>query len=116
MSSYNLDHARLRRYFDFNLIITASWDDNKIKEFGVIYAIYIKAFNDMKIGFGCPSQNDCNLYLLVANHNECIKYMHDQSYCSECMDWKKCEEESKIYEKRIKMTIILKQEMQAFLL
>ena len=52
-------------YLDHDLTITAMWEDYKEKISDVSYPVYRRVFETMNIGFGRPSQDDCDVCVRV---------------------------------------------------
>ena len=79
LSHYALEHAPLRRYLDPELTITYMWKDFNRKNAKVSYPVYQRIFRSMNIGFGRPSQDDCDVCSLHAS-----KSHEDECSCESC--------------------------------
>ena len=86
VSHHKLAHSPFRKYLDSDLTITSMWDDYNSKHEKVSYQHYRRVFDSMNIGFGRPSQDDCDTCTRHHAHMESLKNEHDRSTCQTCQD------------------------------
>ena len=84
ISHYNREHSPNCRYLDHDLTITAMWEDYKVKISDVSYPVYCRVFETMNIGFGRPSQDDCDVCARQTAHQASPGEGHDAETCAEC--------------------------------
>ena len=60
LSHYKLQNVPHKRYLEPHLTITAMWEDYKSKHGDISYIVYQRVFQSENIGFGKPSQDDCD--------------------------------------------------------
>ena len=85
VSHYRLEHAPNRRYLEPYLTIKDMWNDYIEKHEKFSYYTYRNVFSQENIGFGHPSQDDCDVCATFDAHKSTISdNEHDESSCSEC--------------------------------
>ncbi|MES9882743.1 MAG: hypothetical protein ABW185_17895 [Sedimenticola sp.] len=84
VSHYTRERTPNRRYLDSNLSIADMWRDYNEKNLNVCYSVYRRVFEQENIGFGKPSQDECDVCVInnahVAAHND----DDDKSACETC--------------------------------
>ena len=63
------------------------WQDYKERVHDVSYPVYRRVFEAMNIGFGRPSQDDCNVWDTYKGHQATAGEGHDEATCKDCADF-----------------------------
>ena len=65
------------------------WEDYKQKVSDVSYPVYRRVFESMKIGFGRPSQDDCDVCARHTAHQASPGEGHNAETCTDCKESRK---------------------------
>ena len=84
LSHYNLAHTPHKRFLDPDLSIRSLWNDfNALEDQTKIsYSKYQKVFRSLNIGFGRPSQDECDLCEFYKTHSHTDG--EEQDKCEQC--------------------------------
>ena len=95
VSHYKLQNAPNKRYLEPQLTITAMWEDYKSKHGDISYIVYQRVFQSENIGFGKPSQDDCDVCAKYKAHCKDPDEAHDVDACEQCKVGRDHEEKAK---------------------
>ena len=82
VTHYTLENAPNHRYLEPHLTITDMWKHYNSEHDPISYIAYQRIFQSMNIGFGKPSQDDCDTCESFNNHGK--EENHDKENCEKC--------------------------------